>query len=96
MNILYCGDGNITDGIFMSALSLAKNTDEKLDIFILTAGVSERNCPIPESFAEKLEKATLATIEDGIMTGDLARLASPAAKKIVNSWEYIDEIASRL
>lgn len=47
-------------------------------------------------FAEKLEKATLATIEDGIMTGDLARLASPAAKKIVNSWEYIDEIASRL
>ena len=56
MNILYCGDGNITDGIFMSAFSLAKNTDEKLDIFILTAGVSERNCPIPESFAEKLEK----------------------------------------
>ena len=56
MNILYCGDGNITDGIFMSAFSLAKNTDEKLDIFILTAGVSERNFPIPKSFAEKLEK----------------------------------------
>ena len=30
------------------------------------------------------------------MTGDLAKLASPAPKKIVNSWEYIDEIASRL
>ena len=56
MNILYCGDGNITDGIFMSAFSLAKNTDEKLDIFILTAEIAERNFPIPESFAEKLEK----------------------------------------
>ncbi len=47
-------------------------------------------------FAHKLEAATLGTIEDGIMTGDLARLAEPAAKKIVNSWEFIDEIASRL
>ena len=30
------------------------------------------------------------------MTGDLARLANPPAKKIVNSWEYIDEIAARM
>ena len=47
-------------------------------------------------FAEKLEKATLSTIEDGLMTGDLAALANPPAKKILNSWEFIDEIASRL
>ena len=47
-------------------------------------------------FARRLEQATLGTIEDGIMTGDLARLADPEAKKIVNSWEFIDEIASRL
>ncbi len=46
-------------------------------------------------FAEKLEKATLSTIE-GLMTGDLASLANPPAKKILNSWEFIDEIASRL
>ena len=47
-------------------------------------------------FAKKLEKATLDTIEDGIMTGDLKPLANPAPKKVVNSWEFIDEIASRL
>lgn len=47
-------------------------------------------------FAKKLEVATLSVIEDGIMTGDLARLSDPAAKKIVNSWEFIDEIAARL
>ena len=47
-------------------------------------------------FAKKLEKATLDVIEDGIMTGDLARLANPPAKKVLNSWEFIDEIAIRL
>ena len=47
-------------------------------------------------FAEKLEKATLSAIEDGFMTGDLASLANPPAKKILNSWEFIAEIKSRL
>ncbi|MDY6030251.1 MAG: NADP-dependent isocitrate dehydrogenase [Treponemataceae bacterium] len=47
-------------------------------------------------FAKKLEKATLSTIEDGIMTGDLARLANPAPVKVLNSWEFIDEIAARI
>ena len=47
-------------------------------------------------FARRLEKATLGVIEDGLMTGDLARLANPAARKILNSWEFIDEIAKRL
>lgn len=69
-------------------------------IFAWTGALAKRaeldGTPELAQFAEKLEKATLATIEDGIMTGDLARLASPATKKIVNSWEYIDEIASRL
>lgn len=48
------------------------------------------------SFARKLESATLSVIEEGTMTGDLARLANPPAKKIVDSWEFIDAIAARL
>ena len=53
---------------------------------------------IPEliSFAEKLEKTTVNTIEDGIMTGDLARLSDPPARKTANTEEFIDEIAARL
>jgi isocitrate dehydrogenase len=47
-------------------------------------------------FADKLEAAVLQTIEDGIMTGDLARLAEPAAKKIVYTEEFIDEVKLRL
>ncbi|MGI5173824.1 NADP-dependent isocitrate dehydrogenase [Treponema sp. OMZ 840] len=47
-------------------------------------------------FARKLEQACLKTIEDGLMTGDLARIAFPAAKKILNSWEFIDAVRDNL
>ena len=36
MNILYCGDRNILDGLIISVLSLAKQTKETLNIFVLT------------------------------------------------------------
>ncbi len=48
------------------------------------------------AFASRLEKATLDTIEAGIMTGDLAKLASPEAKEVLDSWQFIDRIAARL
>jgi isocitrate dehydrogenase len=48
------------------------------------------------TFAQKLETATLATVEAGDMTGDLARIARPAPSRILNSWEFIDAIAARM
>lgn len=48
------------------------------------------------SFAGALEQAALATVEEGIMTGDLAKLAEPPARKICGTEEFIDEIGSRL
>ena len=36
MNILYCGDENIIDGLLISILSLLKNTDRVLNIYVLT------------------------------------------------------------
>jgi isocitrate dehydrogenase len=47
-------------------------------------------------FAQKLEQAVLETIEGGIMTGDLAALSNPPAKKVVSSLEFLDEIAITL
>jgi len=47
-------------------------------------------------FAKQLEKAVLDTIEDGIMTGDLARLSDPKPEKVLNSWDFIDSIAEKL
>ncbi len=58
MNILYCGDSNIADGVVMSVLSLVRHCAEQLDIFILTAGCSSDSRTfraMPEDFAPFLE-----------------------------------------
>ncbi len=47
-------------------------------------------------FAEKLEKATIKTIEDGVMTGDLYVLSKLDNKKKVNTEQFLDEIRMRL
>ena len=59
MNILFCGDENIKQGIFLSTLSLCKNTDKALSIYILTANVKSYKA-IPKSFAESLAKSLKA------------------------------------
>ncbi len=48
------------------------------------------------SFSDKLEKSVIEVIESGIMTGDLAAICEPKAKKTVYSEEFIDEIAKVL
>lgn len=48
------------------------------------------------TFADKLEKATLDTIESGIMTGDLEAMSKLENKKKVNTEEFMDAIAERL
>ena len=48
------------------------------------------------SFADKLEKASLQTIEDGVMTKDLAMLTDLKEVKTVNTYEFIKEIRNRL
>ena len=47
-------------------------------------------------FAEKLEKATIQTIEEGVMTGDLALLSTLPNKKKVETEEFLIEINNRL
>jgi isocitrate dehydrogenase len=46
-------------------------------------------------FTGKLEQAAINTIEDGIMTKDLALLAE-GDKKVVNTGEFLEEINARL
>lgn len=69
-------------------------------IFAWTGALAKRAemdaTPALADFAARLEKATLDTIEAGIMTGDLARLATPPAKESLDSWQFIDKIAERL
>ncbi len=47
-------------------------------------------------FADKLEKATIKTIEDGVMTGDLYVLSNHENKRKVNTEDFLLEINNRL
>ena len=47
-------------------------------------------------FADRLEKASIQTIEDGVMTGDLYLLSKLENKRKVNSLEFLKEIAQRM
>ncbi len=53
---------------------------------------------IPElsAFADKLEKASIQTIEEGIMTGDLERLSTLENKTAVDTETFLHEIDKRL
>jgi lipopolysaccharide biosynthesis glycosyltransferase len=42
MNILYCGDDNIEGGLIISILSLLKNVDEEINIYVLTMTVQSQ------------------------------------------------------
>ena len=48
------------------------------------------------NYANKLEQATIQTIEDGVMTGDLYLLSSLKNKKKVDSETFLKEIGTRL
>ncbi|MDR1319191.1 MAG: NADP-dependent isocitrate dehydrogenase [Treponema sp.] len=69
-------------------------------IFAWTGALAKRaeldNTPSLGAFAKKLEETTLRTVEEGDMTGDLARLANPAPPRILNSWEFVEAIKKRL
>ena len=47
-------------------------------------------------FADKLEAASVKTIEDGVMTGDLYLLSKLENKRKVNSLDFLKEIAARM
>jgi len=69
-------------------------------IFAWTGALAKRGeldgTPELSAFAGKLEKATLKTIEEGEMTGDLVRLADLVPAEALNSWEFVDAISRRM
>jgi isocitrate dehydrogenase len=48
------------------------------------------------AFADRLEKASIATIEAGVMTGDLAELSNVPGKRSVTTAEFLNEVAKHL
>lgn len=75
MNILYCGDGNIADGVLISVLSLLKNVPEPLHIYLLTASVKKGSTEISalsEDYADFLDEVVKkANAQNSVMLLDI-------------------------
>ncbi len=79
---------------------LPTSTNSVATIFAWTGALKKRGelDELPElvAFAEKLEKATIDTIESGVMTKDLYLISTLENKTQVNTLEFLQAIASRL
>ena len=78
----------------------ATSTNSVATIFAWTGALRKRGelDELPElvAFADRLERATLDTIEAGQMTGDLARITTLANPQVLGTEEFIDAIAARM
>ena len=76
------------------------STNSVATIFAWSGALKKRGelDELPElvKFAENLEKATIQTIEEGVMTGDLALLSTLENKKKVDTEEFLVEVNKRL
>lgn len=76
------------------------STNSVATLFAWTGALRKRGelDSLPElmSFADKLEKATIQTIEDGVMTGDLAALSTLPNKQTVDTEGFLQAVNERL
>lgn len=76
------------------------STNSVATLFAWTGAFRKRgemdNLPELIHYADALEKATIRTIEEGVMTGDLAALSSIENKKKVDTETFLKEIEKRL
>ena len=76
------------------------STNSVATLFAWTGALKKRGeldgTPAVTAFGEKLEKAALDTIADGVMTGDLYQLSTLAMKRKVDTETFLREIAERL
>ncbi len=76
------------------------STNSVATLFAWTGALRKRGeldkTPELSDFADKLEKATIETIESGIMTGDLALLSTLENKKKVNTEDFLYAVGETL
>ena len=76
------------------------STNSVATLFAWTGALRKRgeldNLPELMNFADKLESATIKTIEDGVMTGDLYMLSKLEGKKKVDTETFLVEVNNRL
>jgi isocitrate dehydrogenase len=92
--------GTVTRHYYRHLKGEETSTNPVATIFAWTGGLRKRgeldgNAALT-AFADKLEAACIQTIEDGVMTGDLAGLCVGVTPRVVTSREMIAEIRERL
>ncbi|MBP3921562.1 MAG: NADP-dependent isocitrate dehydrogenase [Ruminiclostridium sp.] len=92
--------GTVTRHYYKHLKGEETSTNSVATIFAWTGALKKRgeldNNAELSAFAEKLEKATIKTIEDGVMTGDLYILSNLENKRKVNTEDFLLEINNRL
>ena len=92
--------GTVTRHYYKHLAGEETSTNSVATIFAWSGALRKRgeldgNAPLM-AFADALEAATIKTIEDGVMTGDLLALSSIEGKRKVNSFEFLSEIRKRI
>ena len=92
--------GTVTRHYYRHLKGEATSTNSVATIFAWSGALRKRaeldGAADLAAFADRLEKATLDTIESGIMTKDLALLSTLPDKRAVGTMEFLDAIAARL
>lgn len=92
--------GTVTRHYYKHLKGEETSTNSVATIFAWSGALKKRgqldNVKELSDFADKLEKATVRTIEDGVMTGDLFVLSGLENKKKVNTEQFLLEIKERL
>ena len=91
--------GTVTRHYYRYLKGEKTSTNPVATIFAWSGALRKRgeldNLPELQAFADKLEHATLSTIEGGVMTGDLKNLFEGEARA-VTSEEFLDAVAEKL
>ncbi len=92
--------GTVTRHYYQHLEGKQTSTNCMATLFAWTGALKKRgqldHNPALESFADKLEKAAMNTIEEGCMTKDLALITEFQGPKVVTTREFILEIRQRL
>lgn len=92
--------GTVTRHYYKYLKGERTSTNSIATIFAWTGALRKRGelDQLPDlcAFADKLEQASIQTIEEGVMTGDLAALSTLENKQSVDTETFLNEIAKRL
>ena len=92
--------GTVTRHYFKHLTGEETSTNAMATVFVWTGALKKRGeldgIKALADFADRVERASIDTIESGVMTKDLYGLAETRNKRAVNTMEFLEAIAGRL